>query len=98
MKSFPEFESTFLGVLQQERADLQGLQDAPEAQLSPWIEHLFRASLGSSHWKEIDRQGSAEADAQELRGMAKQGRMNHRGRVSPARFPGGLKAVTVRVA
>ncbi len=55
MKSFPEFEATFLGVLQQERSELQGLQGSPEAQLSGWIEHLFRQYLGYAHWKEISR-------------------------------------------
>jgi hypothetical protein len=58
MKSFAEFESAFLGALQQERSDLQGLQGANEAQLSAWIEHLFR-QLGYTHWKEITREGSA---------------------------------------
>jgi len=49
MKSFPEFESTFLDALQQERSDLQGLQGASEAQLSAWIEHLFQEYLGYSY-------------------------------------------------
>jgi hypothetical protein len=60
MKSFAEFEAAFLGALQQERADLQGLQGASEAQLSAWIEHLFREYLGYTHWKEIMREGSAQ--------------------------------------
>jgi hypothetical protein len=34
MQSFAEFESTFLGALQQERSDLQTLQGASEAQLT----------------------------------------------------------------
>src|SRR6516162_7660171 len=58
MKTFAEFEAAFLGALQQERSDLQGLQGANEAQLSAWIEHLFR-QLGYTHWKEITREGSA---------------------------------------
>jgi Domain of unknown function (DUF4268) len=49
MKSFPEFESVFLGALQQERSDLQDLQGASEAQLSAWIEHLFQVYLGYSY-------------------------------------------------
>jgi hypothetical protein len=60
MKSFPEFESAFLGALQQERADLQSLQGASEAQVSAWIEHLFRQYLGYTHWKEINREGGAQ--------------------------------------
>jgi hypothetical protein len=59
MKSFAEFEVVFLGALQQERSDLQGLQGATEAQLSAWIEHLFRQYLGYSHWKEITRDSSS---------------------------------------
>src|SRR5437867_3398141 len=59
MKSFTEFESAFLGALQQERSDLQGLQAASEAQLSAWVEHLFRQYLGYTHWKEISREGSS---------------------------------------
>jgi len=55
MNSFAEFESAFLGALQQERSDLQSLQGASEAQLSAWIEHLFRQHLGYTHWKEITR-------------------------------------------
>jgi hypothetical protein len=55
MKTFAEFEAAFLGALQQERSDLQGLQGATEAQLSAWIEHLFRQYLGYTHWKEISR-------------------------------------------
>src|SRR5437868_410682 len=58
MKSFAEFESVFLPALQQERSDLQGLHGASEAQLSAWIEHLFRHYLGYDHWKEIAREGS----------------------------------------
>ena len=58
MKSFAEFESAFLGALQQERSDLQGLHGASEAQLSAWIEHLFREYLGYTHWKEITREGT----------------------------------------
>ncbi|HLJ92944.1 MAG TPA: hypothetical protein VKU02_07110 [Gemmataceae bacterium] len=58
MKSFTEFESALLGALQQERSDLQGLQAASEAQLSAWVEHLFREYLGYTHWKEISREGS----------------------------------------
>jgi hypothetical protein len=58
MKSFAEFEAAFLGALQQERSDLQGLHGASEAQLSAWIEHLFRQYLGYTHWKEITREGS----------------------------------------
>jgi hypothetical protein len=58
MKSFAEFESAFLGALQQERSDLQGLQLASEAQLSAWIEHLFRQYLGYTHWKEITREAT----------------------------------------
>src|SRR5262245_14284759 len=60
MNSFPEFETTFLAALQQERADLQGLHGASEAQLSAWIEHLFRAYLGYTHWKEIGRGENAQ--------------------------------------
>jgi hypothetical protein len=60
MKSLPEFEATFLGALQQERADLEGLHGASEAQLSAWVEHLFRQYLGYTHWKEINRQGGAQ--------------------------------------
>jgi hypothetical protein len=63
MNSFAEFESVFLGALQQERSDLQGLQGAPEAQLSAWIEHLFRQYLGYTHWKEISREGNAPIGA-----------------------------------
>jgi hypothetical protein len=55
MKSFAEFETAFLAGLQQERSDLQSLQGATEAQLSAWIEHLFRQYLGYTHWKEITR-------------------------------------------
>jgi hypothetical protein len=55
MKSFAEFEPAFLTALQQERSDLQGLQGASEAQVSAWIEHLFRQYLGYNHWKEITR-------------------------------------------
>jgi hypothetical protein len=58
MKSFAEFEAAFLDGLQQERSDLQGLHGASEAQLSAWIEHLFREYLGYTHWKEITREGS----------------------------------------
>lgn len=57
--SFGEFESAFLGALQQERSDLQGLQGASEAQLSAWIQHLFQEYLGYTHWKEITREGTA---------------------------------------
>jgi hypothetical protein len=57
MKSFADFESAFLGSLQQERSDLQGLQGSTEAQLSGWLEHLFRQYLGYTHWKEITREG-----------------------------------------
>jgi hypothetical protein len=57
MMSFADFESPFLGSLQQERSDLQGLQGSAEAQLSGWIEHLFRQYLGYTHWKEINRGG-----------------------------------------
>ena len=35
------------------------MQGASEAQLSAWIEHLFRVYLGYTHWKEITREGSA---------------------------------------
>src|SRR5258708_32415127 len=59
MKSFAEFEPAFLGALQQERSELQGLQGQSEAQLSGWIEHLFRQYLGYTHWKEIVREGSS---------------------------------------
>src|SRR4051794_24200243 len=59
MKSFTEFESAFLGALQQERSDLQGLQGSSEAQLSAWVEHLFRDYLGYTHFKEITREGSS---------------------------------------
>jgi hypothetical protein len=55
MTSFAEFEAGFLGALQQERSDLQGLHGTSEAQLSAWIEHLFREYLGYTHWKEISR-------------------------------------------
>ncbi len=58
MKSFAEFESLFLAALQQERSDLQGLQGASEAQLSAWIQHLFKDYLGYTHWKEIIREGT----------------------------------------
>jgi hypothetical protein len=58
MKTFAEFESKLLAALQQERSDLQGLHGASEAQLSAWIEHLFREYLGYTHWKEITREGS----------------------------------------
>jgi hypothetical protein len=63
MKSFAEFESVFLGALQQERSDLEGLQGASEAQLSAWIQHLFHQYLGYTHWKEITREGSAPVGA-----------------------------------
>src|SRR5262249_57152460 len=59
MTFFAEFESTFLAALQKERSDLQGLQAASEAQVSAWIEHLFRIYLGYPDWKEISREGSA---------------------------------------
>jgi hypothetical protein len=59
MQSFAEFETAFLAGLQQERSDLQGLHSASEAQLSAWIENLFRIYLGYTHWKEITREGSA---------------------------------------
>jgi hypothetical protein len=59
MKSFPEFESVFLGALKQERSDLQGLHGASEAQVSAWIEHLFREYMGYTHWKEIAREATA---------------------------------------
>src|SRR3954447_8813027 len=49
MKSFTEFESAFLAALPQERSELQGLQGAPEAQLSAWIVHLFQKYLGYTH-------------------------------------------------
>jgi hypothetical protein len=52
MISFAEFESTFLAALQKERSYLQGLQGKLEAQLSAWIEHIFRDYLGYS-WEEI---------------------------------------------
>jgi len=52
MNSFTEFESTFLAALQKERSYLQGLQGKLEAQLSAWIEHLFRDYLGYG-WEEI---------------------------------------------
>jgi hypothetical protein len=52
MTSFPEFESRFLDALEKERSYLQGLQGKLEAQLSAWIEHLFRDHLGYS-WEEI---------------------------------------------
>jgi hypothetical protein len=55
MTSFAEFESVFLGALQRERSDLQGLRGASEAQLSAWIEHLFRQYLGYTDSKEIVR-------------------------------------------
>jgi hypothetical protein len=59
MQTFAEFESKFLSALQQERSELQGLQGASEAQLSAWVEHLFRDYLGYTHFKEITREGSA---------------------------------------
>jgi hypothetical protein len=59
MTSFAEFESIFLGALQQERSELQGLQGDSEAQISAWVEHLFRDYLGYTHFKEITREGSA---------------------------------------
>jgi hypothetical protein len=59
MTSFAEFETCFLGALQQERSELQGLQGESEAQLSAWVEHLFRDYLGYTHFKEITREGSA---------------------------------------
>jgi hypothetical protein len=52
MTSFAEFESTFLNALPKERSYLQGLQGKLEAQLSAWIEHIFRDYLGYS-WEEI---------------------------------------------
>src|SRR5215468_5643582 len=52
MKSFAEFESAFLGVLQQERSNLESLQGAAEAQLASWIRHLFEHCLGYT-WNEI---------------------------------------------
>src|SRR5689334_1985305 len=52
MTSFAEFESTFLTALPKERSYLQGLQGKLEAQLSAWIEHIFRDYLGYS-WEEI---------------------------------------------
>jgi hypothetical protein len=54
MPSFAEFESAFLAALQEERSNLQGLQGAVEAQLSAWVEHLFREHLGYS-WKDFTR-------------------------------------------
>jgi hypothetical protein len=63
MKSFAEFESDFLAALQQERSDLQSLHGASEAQLSAWIEHLFRQYLGYTHWKEITREAGATIGA-----------------------------------
>ena len=63
MKSFAEFEHAFLSALQQERSELQGLQGESEAQLSGWIEHLFRQYLGYTHWKEITREGSSPIGA-----------------------------------
>jgi hypothetical protein len=52
MTSFAEFESTLLAALQKERLYLQGLQGKLEAQLSAWIEHVYRDYLGYS-WEEI---------------------------------------------
>jgi hypothetical protein len=54
MPSFAEFESPFLGALQQLRSELQGLQGAVEVQLSAWLEHLFRDYLGYS-WNDFTR-------------------------------------------
>jgi hypothetical protein len=59
MSSFAEFESALLSALQQERSELQGLHGESEAQLSAWVEHLFRDYLGYTHFKEITREGSA---------------------------------------
>jgi hypothetical protein len=59
MNAFAEFESAFLKALDQERSELQGLHGESEAQLSQWVEHLFRDFLGYSHFKEITREGSA---------------------------------------
>jgi hypothetical protein len=54
MISSAEFEAAFLGALQQLRSELQGLQCAVEAQLSAWLEHLFRDYLGYS-WNDFTR-------------------------------------------
>jgi Domain of unknown function (DUF4268) len=35
------------------------LQGASEAQLSAWVQHLFQAYLGYTHWKEITREGAS---------------------------------------
>jgi hypothetical protein len=62
MKSFAEFEAAFLGVLQQERSDLQDLQGKAEAQVSAWIEHLFREYLGYIY-KDFSREESTPIGA-----------------------------------
>jgi hypothetical protein len=54
MKSLAEFESTFLVALPKLRSELQGMQGRVEAQLSAWIEHLFRDYLGYS-WDDFAR-------------------------------------------
>src|SRR5262249_3224273 len=64
MKSLVDFESAFLGALQQARSELQGLQGESEAQLSAWVEHLFREYLGYTHFKEITREGTAPIGSQ----------------------------------
>jgi hypothetical protein len=62
MTTLAVFEATFLASLQEERSNLQGLQGAVEAQLSAWIEHLFREYLGYS-WKDFARGEGAHLGA-----------------------------------
>src|SRR6516162_6421675 len=54
MNSCAEFEAAFLAALPKLRSELQGLQGAVEAQLSAWIEHVFREHLGYS-WNDFTR-------------------------------------------
>jgi hypothetical protein len=57
MNSFAEFESGFLAALQQERSDLQDLEGKAEAQLSSWVEHLFRDFLGYIYKEILHEEG-----------------------------------------
>lgn len=55
-----EFEARLRAGLTQERADLQSLQGANEAQLSQWLEHICRKYLGYEHWKELTKESHVQ--------------------------------------
>jgi hypothetical protein len=60
--TFIEFESALLDALPKLRSELEGLQGRVEAQLSAWLEHLFKDYLGYS-WDDFVRGEGAQIGA-----------------------------------